>query len=343
MAPGSTGASDKPSRHWFSLSPANERLKPRMPVKAKAIQSKPGSKRRVSSRAGSKPKLKRNTIRRPKRDIEASVSRLRHSTLMSLTNMAQMTFRVCIEYRSVGGQGPGGAAAQQEQNSRRLAPGTARPTFRPAPLTSNPERFQSRRIQVPVVPHRAFFENDEPPGDRGALLEVMGRKNERLALLGQLPQQARQVFRRLGVEARKRLIEQEEVRIVEKGASQRNALLEPPGKFPDGYFGPPAQAETVKNITHLLFQVIEAEERADKFQVFESGEFAVKEGRVGNEADRRLGPGRVAVDVFAAEKDLAFARPGERGEDAQQSGLPRPVGPIQEEGIAGLNPEPNFL
>src|SRR3989442_1467467 len=341
MAPGSTGASDKPSRHWFSLSPANARLNPRMRAKANEIESSPVSSLRLSSRAGSKAKLKRKTIKRPKRDIEASVSRLRHSTLMSLTNMAQMTFRVCIEYRSVGGQGPGGAAAQEEaKNGRRLTPGAARSTFRPAPLTSNPERFQSCQTQVPVVPHRAFLEDDEPPGDRGALLEVMGRKNERLALLGQLPQQARQVFRGLGVEARKRLIEQEEVRVVEKGASQRNALLEPPGKFPDRYFGPPAQAETVKNLAHLLFQVIEAEERADKFQVFESGELAVKESRVGNEADRRLGPGRVAVDVFATEKDLAFARPGRRGEDAQQSGLPCPVRPIQEEGITGLNPEP---
>src|SRR2546426_11709923 len=114
MAPGSTGASDKPSRHWFSLSPANERLKPRMPAKANEIQSNPGSSLRLSSRAGSKAKLKRKTIRRPKRDIEASVSRLRHSTLMSLTNMAQMTFKLCIEYRSNGDQGPGGAAAQEE-------------------------------------------------------------------------------------------------------------------------------------------------------------------------------------------------------------------------------------
>src|SRR2546428_7464115 len=131
MAPGSTGASDKPSRHWFSLSPANARLNPRMPAKANEIQSSPGSNLRLSSRAGSKAKLKRKTIKRPKRDIEASISRLRHSTLMSLTNMDQMTFRVCIEYRSVGGQGPGGAAAQEEaKNGRRLTPGAARSTFR---------------------------------------------------------------------------------------------------------------------------------------------------------------------------------------------------------------------
>src|SRR5437879_3163495 len=88
------GARVMPSRHAFSRSAANDRLKPRMPEKAKAIQSSPGSRRNVSSRAVSNAKLNRNTTSKPKTHIGASVSRLRHSTRRSFTKMAQDSLQV---------------------------------------------------------------------------------------------------------------------------------------------------------------------------------------------------------------------------------------------------------
>src|SRR5947208_903781 len=91
------GARIMPSRHAFSRSAAKDRLKPRMPAKKKAIHTKPGNIRRLSSRPGSKAKLKRKTMRMLKTHMEASVSWSRHSTRRSLTKISQIIRKLLMK------------------------------------------------------------------------------------------------------------------------------------------------------------------------------------------------------------------------------------------------------
>jgi hypothetical protein len=70
--------------------------------KGEGDPQQPGQQSQDSSRAGSKAKLNRNTTRRPKIHMEASVSRCRHSTRRSFTKMAEMTRKCSHEFPEEG-------------------------------------------------------------------------------------------------------------------------------------------------------------------------------------------------------------------------------------------------
>ena len=98
-----------------------------------------------------------------------------------------------------------------------------------------------RQPERPIVAYAAAGQRHQPAGHGRALLEVVRRKNDRLSFFRQTAKDSLQVSRRFRVQARERLVEQQELGLVEKPAGQRRPLLEAAGEPVHGLVGPVAQ------------------------------------------------------------------------------------------------------
>jgi len=128
---------------------------------------------------------------------------------------------------------------------------------------------------------------------------------------------------------------------VKKCARQCNALLEPSRELPDGLVSAVLHGEEFERPVDLIFKRLEAEKFSGKAQVFAGRQLAVKKRRVRDKSDCRFGSLRVAVKITASKPHFPFARMRQSGQGAQQSGLPRPVGTEEEDGIAARNLKAN--
>ena len=137
----------------------------------------------------------------------------------------------------------------------------------------------------------------------------MRRKNDRLSFFRQTAKDSLQVSRRFRVQARERLVEQQELGLVEKRAGQRRPLLEAAGEPAHGLVGPVAQGEQIERRVNPPLEVPQAEKSAGEFQVFAGGELTVEKGGVRNEADLGLRSAGISAQVLAPKEYLALARP----------------------------------
>jgi hypothetical protein len=135
---------------------------------------------------------------------------------------------------------------------------------------------------------------------------------------------------RVGVEARERLVEQHELRVVEERAAEGEALLHPAREGRDPGVALLPEAEALEQHADALAPFRDAVEAAVELEVLERGELAVDERLVREVADR---------GALGEHLELAAARRREAGEQAQQRGLARAVRAGEEEKPTGLEVE----
>ncbi len=122
------------------------------------------------------------------------------------------------------------------------------------------------------------------------------------------------------VERSERLIEQEQLGLVQEGARDSETLTHAAGEFTRQSVFDAGEADVFERFVRSCDRICDTGQLAEERQVFESREIVVNADAVAEIAD-------AAVDV-----DLAFRRLRETGENAEQRGLPRPV--AAEEGDA---------
>jgi len=161
------------------------------------MQSQPTGRteagRNDSFACGLKTKVEKEHNQQAKTHIEASVSRFRHSTRKSLIRMLQMIFRLPIDF--------------------------------PPVAPHNTQIFERCDVQWAVITHPSCFQGDQTFRQGGALLEIMCRKKQSFPWSGNRRKRSSS-FSLTGGPAREGLVEDHEVRIMQKGPGQGGALLQ---------------------------------------------------------------------------------------------------------------------
>ena len=108
--------------------------------------------------------------------------------------------------------------------------------------------------QWAVVPNPSGFQGYESSRQRGAALEIVSGKYHSFPLRRKFTHQALQGTYRGGVEACEGFIQQQKLRFMKERASERDALLQSSGEFPNRGARPVAQIEKLQRGIDLLFQ-----------------------------------------------------------------------------------------
>ena len=91
-----------------------------------------------------------------------------------------------------------------------------------------------QRVRRIARDHRAVVDDREPRREPLGLVHEMRRQQDRLAQFQQLAQAVPDQMTRLGVEAGRRLVENQQFRIVDQRARERQAALHAARERPDG-------------------------------------------------------------------------------------------------------------
>ena len=136
-----------------------------------------------------------------------------------------------------------------------------------------------------------------------------------------------------GIEAHGRLVEKEDLRLVDQGSGDHQPLLLAPGQLVYLGFGPVGEAHALQQLPGPGQgggpgnpEVGRVEE-----QVLDRGELEVRVRALGNDPDPPLDPDRIAAHVDAGHRGRAGRRPDPGGQNADCGGLARAVGPEQPE------------
>ena len=122
-----------------------------------------------------------------------------------------------------------------------------------------------------------------PP--RQAQLDVVGSEGYRAAFGGPLGQQVAQHLTGFAVQAGFRLVQQQDVGLVQYGAGDGGPLLHTVGEGANPVVGPAAQADSLQRGLHLCFAVADAVEPGVIDQVLAGGEVFVQEAAVADYPD----------------------------------------------------------
>ena len=144
-------------------------------------------------------------------------------------------------------------------------------------------------------------------------------------------------MRRVGIEAGKGLIEEEEVGIVQESPRQGGSLQEAAREPAYRLIRAPAQIEEFERGVDAFLEVAQPAKGTDELQVFASGELSVEKAGVGDKAQFGFQLRRVLAQVAAVEERPAFAGARESGERAEQGGFAGAVRTIKENGLTGLD------
>src|SRR5436309_815661 len=186
MSAGSTGAVRRPARQSFSRSMRKPRWMPTRPVKTKLTHRSAGA----AAGVGSCATVKTTTRSTPSTKTLARLSRVRHSMRRSFNRMASAP-------RTSGPPHDDGLVGRGDDHGLRRA--LLRPGDAPA------------------------MKDGEPGRNRRGALEVVRGEHDGVARGAQLAETALQRRQRHGVVAGEGLVEEEEVRLVQQRAREREA------------------------------------------------------------------------------------------------------------------------
>ncbi len=166
------------------------------------------------------------------------------------------------------------------------------------------------------------------------LVHVMRGQKDGAALRTKTVDQVPQLPARLRVEARRRLVEHEQVRIANEGAGHGEALLLAAGQFtyPRGRFF--VQRHPADDLVRLQAAPVKAAKQGDDLddlQLFGQACFLERD------ADALADGGVVAPPVHVEHLDRAGGRLGEALDDLDGGGFAGPVGTEQAEAFAGFD------
>src|SRR5712691_7202239 len=179
--------------------------------------------------------------------------------------------------------------------------------------------------------HEAAGAHERDVGrEPGAFLHVVRHEHGGPSGRSVLPEEAAERFGRDAIEARERLVEQQDRRVVCQRARNGDALHEPPGQRPHGPIRVLLESQPRQEFAGRRHVV----ERCPEAQVLAYGELRVQLRLMADPADRAT----AAVDLRAAALGL-----DQTGENFEKGGLPRPVGAEHGECLTGLYAEGNVV
>ena len=193
--------------------------------------------------------------------------------------------------------------------------------------------------RFPLDEKAPLVHDDQPVAETGGLIHVVGRQQDREPLRPELLQTLPDLVARLGIEAGRRLVEDEELRPVEKRAGHHQTPDHPAGEV-----GRPGVFPVVEG--HEPQQLPGAPRRLGRGDVEVAGEDleVLKNGKVRidvvlllADADPGLHRARLPGDVEAQHPQRPPARRGEGVDHPDRGGLPRPVGTEDPEALPGVD------
>ena len=144
---------------------------------------------------------------------------------------------------------------------------------------------------------------------------------------------------RAGVEAGQRLVEDDQFRIVDEGAGERDLLQHALGEAAAALMRVRGEAEPFDQLggAGLRLPRVDLPEAGDEFEIFVGGEPVIDHRLVGNPGDDRFGGQRVLAGVDAEHRDRPGFRLQEARDHAQDGGLAGAVGSEQGVELAGFD------
>ena len=134
-------------------------------------------------------------------------------------------------------------------------------------------------------------------------------------------------LRRMGVEAGVRLVEEDDLRVVDERAGDGEALRHAAAEGAHRVVAAMAQLDGAQQLVNAGLRIGHAVELRKEEEVLFCREVRVEHGVVADEPDVSAGRIRVLLEVDAHETRAAAGGAGERGERAQQRRLACAVGP----------------
>ena len=182
--------------------------------------------------------------------------------------------------------------------------------------------------------HLALRHHRDLVGEALGLLDVVGRHQDRRAAGFELADQGPELGADLRVEPDGRLVEQDQLRLVDEAAGEQQAAAHPAGELVDGVAAAVAQAGQVEAAVDRGADVLDPVEAGVDGEVVLDGDVDVEVVELGDDA--HLGPGRLRVAGQLVAQHPQLAGVGDRlpGQQPHRRRLAGAVGPEQAEADA---------
>ena len=192
-------------------------------------------------------------------------------------------------------------------------------------------QYSTREVVGRARDHRlAVVHHDDLVGETLGLEQQVRAHEDGLAALGHLVDEAEHGARRLGVEAGRRFVEQEEVGLVEHGAGQREPGAHAGGVAADLQVEGVGDAEAFRGLGDARIDQarLDPEQRRGVLEVVGAGEAVVERGAGGNHATAAAHLGAFGVDlgIEPERADRAPVGVERAGDEPHDGGLARAVG-----------------
>src|SRR6185437_2375491 len=314
----------------------NDRWSPSSAEKTSTTQSTPGARISGLTTDSSQAKWKMQRARTAKTSAERNAVRVRNSIARSLRATRSAAAKVPGGRRAADASSVAGMLIRDRSYRgahRRRRPWRGTPVEQERPVEAEVvARVDAGRVVPP----------DDPAGDhhrslrcdREALVDVMRHQHERRPGGAQTMQHLRERGAADRVEARVRLVEQHDARLVDDRPSDRDALLKAAAQLLDGRVGPVGDLHALQGATRRVAHVRHAVEPRRELHVLARRERAVEHALVRDEPDQRARL-RVVAQRPAGDRHRSGGRLEQTRDQPEQRRLPRAIGPKERQAVAG--------
>ncbi len=181
-----------------------------------------------------------------------------------------------------------------------------------------------------------MIDDDQPVAQPLGFFHVVRRVNQRLAALLQRLQIVEDGVAALRVDAHGRLVEQQDLRIVQQGGGQVEPPLHAAAERAHLILCAVAEAHQIERLCYRLLcrGAIQIVKGAEKSQVVVGGQFIVEGDVLRHQPDLPLGRIGVAAQSAAVDQNLAGIGTQQPGDDGNRRGFTGAVGAQQPDGLA---------
>ena len=187
--------------------------------------------------------------------------------------------------------------------------------------------------------HLAMVDDRDAVAEPVGLGHVVRRQQQRDAARDQGLHLVPQEQARLRVQAGRRLVEEQDARVVHQRAGDDQPLRHAAGVVVDAVVAAPLQPELREHLARAAVALAPpvAEVRGVEREVLQSAQRSIEVGALGHDRDPQLGRDRVGDDVHAVDHHAPRRRPDARRQRPDRRRLARAVGPEQPEDLALLD------
>ena len=209
--------------------------------------------------------------------------------------------------------------------------------------------LQQGRAEEPALEGRRFVQGDDPPpADDGDAVgqhlrfgQVVGAEEDGAPVAAHIQDGVADLLGALGVHGRRRLVQQQEGRVVEHGPDEGQFLAHPFGVFGQPLAGGLGQPKAGQQFigTAADLRLRKALEPTEKGQIFVAAHPQVKAGEFGEQADGVAHLAGLAHRIETGHPRPALAGFEDGGQHPHRGRLARAVGTQQGQDFAGSHPQ----